>query len=365
MKSVFLLQWQRFKRAPVLVLFFFGLTLLFVFFLAGFRSESELTVYTYGDETLTVEERDGWLEKLNESGALRFVWVEEEEARHAVATGMVSLALRLMKDDYRLLVATDEQTHYVVDSYVNQVFTEELRIRQLEASERADIRSEVERFLAEPVLTVSSTSLAGADGVFLDEERLHVLFGMTLFFSIYTIMFSLMNVAEEKREGTWNRLIVSPLRKWQVYTGHLLYCFIIGILQIVAVFFIFYYLLDFELGNRFGTMLIVIGCYVFAIVALGMLLIGLVRTSQQLQAVIPITSTAIAMLGGAFWPIEIVTNEVMLLLAQAMPIFYAMEGLKGASLYQYGVGEIATPLSFLLLIGVICMGIGINLMERK
>ncbi|MDG5788049.1 ABC transporter permease [Evansella sp. AB-P1] len=366
MKSVFLLQWQRFRRAPILVLAMFLLTVVFVFFIAGIHSTNQLTVYTYSHESLGEEERDAWLDMLNESDVFHFEWMEESEARNAVATGEVSLALQLMEEDYRILLAAEEQTRYIVDNYVNQVFMEELRLREIENSGVGiDFRSDVTQAMEEPVLTVTSSSIEGVDGSFIHDERLQVLFGMTLFFVIYTILFSLMNVAEEKKWGTWNRLIVSPLRKWEVYLGHLLYCFMIGYAQIIVVFLLFQQVLGFDLGNRYGTMLVIIGCYTFAIVSLGMLLIGLVRTSQQLQAIIPIVATAIAMLGGAFWPIEIVTNDIMLLLSKGMPIFYAMDTLKGAAIYDYSVLDMVTPLSFMVLFGVVCMGVGINLMERR
>ena len=42
-----------------------------------------------------------------------------------------------------------------------------------------------------------------------------------------------------------------------------------------------------------------------------------------------------------------------------------MDALKGAILYNRGIGEILQPLSMLLLMGILFMGIGINLMEGK
>ncbi|MFC0470010.1 ABC transporter permease [Halalkalibacter kiskunsagensis] len=366
MKSVFLLQWQRFRRAPILVLSFFLLTIVFVSVLAGFGGENQATVYTYSDDSLAEEEREAWLQKLNESDTLMFTWIEEDEARQAVRSGDVGLAVELKENDYRILIAADEPNRYVVEGYVHQVFTEELRLRQVEKSGVATkFRSDVERFLLDETLAVTTSSVEGEGSSFEYNDQLQILFGMTLFFAIYTILFSLMNVAEEKSMGTWNRIILSPLRKWQLYLGHLIYCFVIGYAQIVFVFLLFQFVFGFDLGDRFGTMLIIIACYTFSIVSLGILLIGLVRTSQQLQAVIPILASAMAMLGGAFWPIEVVTNEIMLAISQGMPIFYGIDALKGASIYDRGVLSLGEPLSIMLLFGVVCMGVGINLMERR
>ncbi|SDZ40973.1 ABC-2 type transport system permease protein [Evansella caseinilytica] len=364
MKSVFLLQWRRLYRAPVMLVFLV-LTIVFVSLLAGANSENKLTVYTFFDSALTDEGSDAWLEKLNEAELFEFREAQEEEARQAVFAGEINFAVQLMNDDYRLLVAADDPNRFLLENYVNQVFAEELRLREAEQqSSGGEIRTSVEKYMADPPLQAVTTSLEG-EGSFKQEGQLQVLFGMSLFFSIYTVLFSLMNIAEEKRGGTWDRMIISPLRKWQVYLGHMTFCFIVGFAQIVLIFLFFHYVFGFDLGERYGTMAVILGCYTFAVVALGLLLMGLVKTPQQLQAVIPIVASAIAMLGGAFWPIEVVTNEIMLAVSKGMPIFYGIDALKGAALYDRGLSELLHPISMMMLFGVACMGIGINLMERR
>lgn len=71
-----------------------------------------------------------------------------------------------------------------------------------------------------------------------------------------------------------------------------------------------------------------------------------------------------AMLGGTFWPIKIVTNDIMLALAKTTPIFYSVEAMRGAIVFDASVMDILQPISILLLMGVLFIGIGLNLMER-
>ncbi|WP_203226054.1 hypothetical protein [Bacillus kwashiorkori] len=42
-----------------------------------------------------------------------------------------------------------------------------------------------------------------------------------------------------------------------------------------------------------------------------------------------------------------------------------MEALKAATIYEASVPELLKPMSILMLMGVILMGIGINIMERR
>ncbi|WP_100372312.1 ABC transporter permease [Bacillus sp. FJAT-45037] len=366
MTSVFLLQLKRLRRAPVLVLSFFSLTIIFVAVLAGGGGDSKVEVLTFSDQSLNKEEAMSWVERLNESDSYEFNLVDEEEAIKAVTNRNKGLALKLLVDDYRILIAADEPSRMMVDSYIQQVYREELRLRQLQTSEaNKQFRQEVRENLEQPVLSLNTQAVDGESGSFEFNERLHTLFGMTLFFVIYTISYSLMNVAEEKRLGTWDRLITTPASKSQLYMGHLLYCFLIGYLQITLIFFLFHFAFGIDIGSRIGTILLINAIYTFTIVAVGILLLGLVRSSQQLQAIIPIVASGSAMLGGAFWPIETVTNEILLTLSKGMPIFYGLEALKGAAIYERSLTHLIEPLSILLLIGVVCMGVGMNLMERR
>lgn len=371
MKSIFILQLQRFKRQPFLILTFFILTLVFVFFMGGNQmggsdADGKVAVQAYTGAGTTQEEADYWMALLNDSDSFAFDLIEEEEARSAIIQGDTSMALEIRSDDYRMLAAVDDQNYQLVESYIQQVYTEELRMAEVEAaSGQENIRESVEEERDSPVLTMQTETIDGESSGFAYDQSLQALFGMTLFFSLYTIMFSLSNVAEEKRDGTWDRLIVSPLRKWQIYLGHLAFCFLVGYLQILLIFLFFSYVLDYQITAHFGVIMIIIACFTFAIVSVGMLLIGLVRSTQQLQAVIPITATAMAMLGGAFWPVEIVTNDIIIMLSRAMPIYYGMEALKGAALLNQSLSEISGVLTLLVLFGVITMGVGINMMERR
>ncbi|WP_252312344.1 ABC transporter permease [Sinobaca sp. H24] len=366
MKAIFFLQWKRLRRKPYLVLTFFVLTLLFVFFLGSNNQGGQMEVNAYSGEDVQEAEAAGWIDRLNESDSFHFELVDEEQARNAVMDGSRSLALEIRENDYRMLVAVEDQNHQLVDSYANQVFREEQRLQQAEEQTgTVDLRERVQEEMDHPPLDLTITSVSGEESGFVYNASLQALFGMTLFFSMYTIMFSLSNVVDEKRQGTWDRMIVSPLRKWEVYAGQLAYCFVLGMLQIMMIFVFFEWVLGYDVNIPLGTTAVITACFTFAVVSVGMLLIGLVRTTQQLQAVIPIVVTSMAMLGGAFWPLEIVSNSFVLALSKGTPMYYGIQALHDASALGYGISGLAGHLSLLILFGVLCMGIGINLMERR
>ena len=220
-----------------------------------------------------------------------------------------------------------------------------------------------EAFEIEECLTVTidaQTETASSNQV----NSIQVLTGMSLYFVIYSILFLMMNLIEEKNKGTWNRLIFSPLSKTQIYLGQLLHYWLVGIGQIILTFTILQVFMRLNLGNNYIPMLVVASCFVLSIVSLGILVMGIIETPQQLNVIIPIVATGMAMIGGAFWPVEIVSNQILQFLSRLMPIRYGIEGLRGAILQEYPLSELGEPIVILLLMSVLFMGIGLNLMER-
>ncbi|MGO4790349.1 ABC transporter permease [Paenibacillus sp. 2KB_20] len=77
---------------------------------------------------------------------------------------------------------------------------------------------------------------------------LQLLFGFSLFLVMFTVGFKVNTITKDKASGVWNRLILSPVRKTEMYMGHLLYSSLIGVLQIIMVL-IFRYGFGFSYGT--------------------------------------------------------------------------------------------------------------------
>ena len=357
MINVFNLQWLRLKREPILAITFFIMTLVFVFFIVGTGGEQILTIASFSDN-LSDEEMEEWIERLNETDAFSFVVENRESIEEQIEMSRITFALELDEDNYQFLVGQDSQYLMAVNQHVERVYRTNLKLE--EVSEQFPGNRVVER----EFIDIKSNDLGGVVSN-SEEASANTITGMTLYFSAYTILFGLMNIAQEKRSGTWDRLISTPLKKSQIYVGQLLHYFSIGILQIGVSFFIFNRFFNYNFGSQYLAIAVSVMSFVFALVSLGMLMISIVNSPQQLQALVPIVATGMAMLGGAFWPLEIVSNNILLGIARITPIFYGIGALKDAILYNRGIAEILEPISILLLMGVLFMGIGLNLMENK
>lgn len=213
-----------------------------------------------------------------------------------------------------------------------------------------------------PVRTIVNDQISES---FAFDHQLQVMLGFTLFFTIYTIMFSIGEIMNDKKHGVWNRLIISPLTKLQLYFGNFLFSFTIGFAQMLLLILLSKFIIGVNWGDHLFLVFIILACYIFSIMAIGMFLVSVSKNVQQLNSIVPIFAVSMAMLGGAFWPMEIVTAKALILLSKINPVTYGMQAIKDVVLLDVSWNSIVVPCAVLLLIGLIFMSIGVRLMEQN
>lgn len=342
----------------------YGLTIIFISVAAAGNGGGPEMIPLYADESVSETEAKEWLKRLDAEAQFSFKLMSEAQAREYVAEGDVSQAVKLFETDYVILVGRDDPVRIALHSLLRRVYSEELRLENA-AQSTPDIREQLAETISNPALAVSVSALQEEKASSQSNDELQLLFGMTLFFVVYTIMFSLVRIVGEKETGTWNRMVISPISKWQMYFGHLSYSFLIGFSQITLIFLLFRFAFGFEMGGDFWLLIVIAACYTFSIVALGLLIISLVSQPRQLGAIIPIIATGMAMIGGAFWPIELVTNEILLTIAKILPITYGIQALTSVAVYGDGLKAVIVPILLLLGFGGIFTSLGIRLLEWR
>ncbi|AZK47320.1 ABC transporter permease [Paenibacillus lentus] len=365
MNPIFLAQWMKEKRSPIMVLAFCGLSILAtLMFGMGMDNKIKIGVFpAQGVEASIVEQ---WVGRLNESEAIEFFLQDEQEARSEVRGGRADAALQVMERDYRFIAAIDNPNIHIMEQHVRTVFIEELQLQTAaEYAEDAEgFRAEVERYLKQPPITVQ---LYAADGSELAryDMSLQLLFTFTLFLAAFTVGFKVNAMTTEKVSGIWSRMILSPIRKSEMYLGHLLYSLLIGFVQILIVFLLFRYVIGFNMGNHFGMLILIAALYTLTIVSFCILIAGMVRTPEQFNMVFPSFLPMMPLLSGGYMPPGTITNKILLGISEVLPLKHALDALTGIAIYNRGWLDILPSLAKLCIIGVICMGIGINLMERR
>lgn len=288
--------------------------------------------------------------------------VNQDELTEKVSSGKSEFGLILGEENFNIIVGLDSHNVILLEQSVKKIYIQQEQYKVLATA--TNISNLDEALNNYRVFDVEIDSFQGEE-TFVYERNLHTLFGFTLFFVIYTIAYSVFQILQEKNSGIWDRMIISPVKKWEMYVANFIYSFLIGYMQVFIVLLIFRYIVKIDFSNSFILTLIVMIPYVLAIVALSIFIVSIVKTVQQFNALIPIVSVGMAMIGGAFWPLEIVESTFMVTLSKFVPITYGMELLSGVTVYNYSLEQILLPVSILLLITVLLTGIGIHLMERR
>lgn len=352
-----------FIRNPWLFLIMTFICVLFAYFV-GKSSYSKIYVPVFSD--LSEQEMGALLTELNESDLFEFEHVSKQEARDAIQNGKVEAGLEARAEDFSLIMTAHSENATLLEQYVQTIYMK--KIQKAHLLSLTDNKEKVEQIWqtahAKPLFGLKKENFRNDQSRVIDNQ-LQGIFGFSLFFVIYTIAFNVIHILEEKRARIWDRMTVSSVTKWEMYVGNLLYSFLMGYFQVVLVFVAFRYGAGVDFHGGFGKTLLLLIPYVLSIVALCMMLAAFSKTLSQFNGLVPLFSVSLAMLGGAYWPIEIVSSPIMLAIGKISPLLYGMEALKGATLYGYGFTDLLQPISILLLMAVVMMGIGINVMERR
>lgn len=355
MKGIILAKWHWLRRNPWTMIVMAGMSITFALIVGGGNS-AKLVVPIMEDTKL----EPMFLKELENNETFTFEWVSVEELKEKVRQGKREFGVVLDEDDFHVIVGVDSPNVELLRETVGQLYIKYAQLNVL-ASNTEWMAKQIEE---QPIFLVETTMFQGEDAFIFDSE-LRSLFGFSLFFVIMSISYSVFQILLERNNGVWDRMILSPVKKWEMYAANLLYSFVVGYVQILTVFLVFRYVVKTDFHGSFLLVLIALAPYVLAIVSLAIFITGIVRTVQQFNAAIPIVSVSMAMLGGAFWPLEVVESTVMLTMSKLIPLTYGLEVLNGVTTYGYSLAEMIYPISILLLMSVLFVGLGIHLMEKR
>ncbi|MFA6984497.1 MAG: ABC transporter permease [Sedimentibacter sp.] len=187
--------------------------------------------------------------------------------------------------------------------------------------------------------------------------------GFSVFFSMYTMVFSIGIILSDKRYKTWDRMLISPVSMSSILGGTMVVSFLVGIMQMSVLILGGKYLFGIDWGSSIAGIITVTTVFVFTITSLGLMLSGIVKTEAQLGAIAPVVLTSTSMLGGTMWPLEIVNNKILLFLAELTPQKWVMQGMLNIASKGMGFESIIMPSIVLLAMGIIFFTIGVKMVK--
>ncbi|MBB4826784.1 ABC-2 type transport system permease protein [Sporosarcina luteola] len=181
--------------------------------------------------------------------------------------------------------------------------------------------------------------------------------GFSIMFVMIVMLFATGALIEARNMGIWSRLLTTPATRIQLTLGYVLSFFLIGFVQFSLLILLTSVLFGVQWGDPVG-LLVLVTTLLLCVVGLGMAIATIVKTSEQQSAVGMLLIISTSMLGGVYWPLNIVP-EFMQKIANFVPQSWAIEGFKslvdGAT-----VGDIMMPILVLLSFAIVFLFIGLS-----
>lgn len=150
--------------------------------------------------------------------------------------------------------------------------------------------------------------------------------GFTIMFMMFGISGAASTILDERKAGTWQRVLTTPATKGQIMLGYLFSYFLMGWIQMLVLMIAMSYFFEAVWGNL-AYFIPFTSLVILTIVGFGLMMAGLVKTSQQAGALSAVLIVSSCMLGGVYWPLDIVP-ELMQEIAKGVPQSWMMSGLR-------------------------------------
>lgn len=376
-------------------LFLLAMPLVFTLFF-GFVMGSALNPKPDVDPRLPVGviDQDGGslalsLEKLlEESEVIRPEILDEEQAKQAnqmVTDGDLAAVIVIPSGYTARLLADQPVTLEVIANQIQPAGQTALRALEtvtgrllgaveaahisLEAAQAQNTPADLEKSLAkaisaweQPALTVS---VEKATGETTQEEQATPISGfaqsssgMMVQFSIFGLITSAMVLVLERKSGTLQRLLSSPIRRVEVIAGHILAMFLVIFTQQLILVLVGQFAFGVDYLRQPLAILLMITVLSLWAASLGLLISAISRKEDQVITLSLIAMFIFAALGGAWFPLE-VAGKAFAAIGHLMPTAWAMDGFHNILMRGLGFQSILMPAAILLAYAAAFFGLAI------
>lgn len=362
-----------------------GLTFIFGFSFNGYRPSVIIV-----DEDNSLYSKD-FIEELRQIETFRFVDMDVNSASKSVEEGDAVVALVInegfqnniqkgnkitigqikVKDDTYILTLQETVRSLIMKMAGSKKIAEVTA--DFISSQKPVNKEEIESYAYKNVmdswkyknpLKIISTVADTGENFGYDAMK-HSMIGFTVFFSMYTMVFSIGTILSDKQYKTWDRILISPISMPSILGGTMIVSFLVGIIQMAVLVLGGKYLIGIDWGNSTAGIMLVVTVFVFTVTSLGLMLSGIVKTQAQLGAMAPVILTSTSMLGGCMWPLEIVNNKVLLFLAELTPQKWAIQGMEAIAAKGMGFEAAIIPSIVLFAMGIVFFGIGVKMVKQN
>jgi ABC-2 type transport system permease protein len=176
--------------------------------------------------------------------------------------------------------------------------------------------------------------------------------GITILFAYFLVSTAGISILREHAWGTWDRLRATPLRSPELIVAKALVPVAVLMFQMSVLFAAANLVLGLRARGSAFALLPVAAALAVCLVSLGMALVTVVRSLQQLTSGVNLLALVSGGLCGAFAPVADFPAWARLL-ARLTPGYWAMTGSQAVLLEHGGIGAVTVPTAVLLLFALL------------
>ncbi len=171
---------------------------------------------------------------------------------------------------------------------------------------------------------------------------------------IQTMMLTGMSVAREREQGTFDQLLVTPFRAYEIMAGKALPSMLVGAIQAAGVLLVAQFWFHIPFAGSYLTLFIGLLLFLLAAVGIGLLLSAVAATMQQAMLYSMLLITPFSLLSGLSTPLSSMPSAVQYLTA-INPLRYAIDITRRVYLEGAGLGLLLPDLWPLALLAALTL----------
>jgi ABC-2 type transport system permease protein len=223
----------------------------------------------------------------------------------------------------------------------------------------AMLAGQQEALSADSVLTVDS--VYGGTVRMMDYTAPGVIgFAMTLI----TVLLTSVSIVRERTGGTLTRLLIAPIRPWQVTLGYTTAFVAIALFQVGELFLVSSLLFSIRIVGSLGLIALIIVLFAIGLQGIATLVSTAARNEFQAMQFLLFLIIPSLMLSGVFWPIEALPQS-MRYASYISPLTFANNALREVMLKGGGWNEIAFDIAVLGGFAAVMLGFAVVSMKRQ
>ncbi len=287
------------------------------------------------------------IEQLEAADIIVKPYEEVADIKDTVKENKLDGLLQLTADSFILTVTNDNPTiAKMIEMKVKQL----LQLQAQPSFEQAEATNQ---------LAIQTDYIYGSSETVSFDTFSPILIGYFVFFFVFLI--SGIGLLNERTTGTLERLMATPIRRFEIIAGYLISYGILAFIQTIIIVLFSIHVLDIILVGSIWDVLFINIITALLALSLGILLSSFASSEFQMIQFIPLVIVPQIFFSGIF-PLEGMADWLQGL-AYIMPLYYVAEALKGIMYMGLGLSDVVRPV--LILVAFIVCFIILNLFALK